>query len=313
MSALHEVAVPRPDVNEVEVLAKATRRRFSAEYKLKILREAETCTEPGAIGALLRREGLYSSNLTTWRAQRERGELAGLTPKKRGPAPKAKNPLAAQGGGAGTGGDPAQGPGGAGRGLGGAPKKSGGAAGDPAPAERREGLMAIITEQKATLGVAPVCQALAVPRATYYRWHQPKPVAPGDPPAGAPRLAAGGTRSRSWPSSTTSGSPTWRRPRCTPRSWTRGSTSARSARCTGCSRSTPQVQERRRQLRHPHYAGPGALGHAAQPALELGHHQAEGPGEVDLLLPLRDPGRLLPLRGRLAGGAARNRPRWPSG
>jgi transposase-like protein len=79
---------------EVEVLAKATRRRFSAEYKLKVLREAEACTEAGAIGALLRREGLYSSNLTTWRGQRERGELLGLTPKKRGPVPKAKNPLA---------------------------------------------------------------------------------------------------------------------------------------------------------------------------------------------------------------------------
>jgi len=94
MSTQHDVAGLRPDVPEVEVLAKATRRRFTAEYKLKILREADTCTEPGAIGALLRREGLYSSNVTTWRAQRERGELAGLTPKKRGPAPKAKNPLA---------------------------------------------------------------------------------------------------------------------------------------------------------------------------------------------------------------------------
>src|SRR5512135_3716812 len=96
MSALDEVAVPRSDANEVEVLAKATRRRFTAEYKLKILREAEACTEPGAIGALLRREGLYSSHLTTWRAQRARGELAGLTPKKRGPAPKPQNPLAAK-------------------------------------------------------------------------------------------------------------------------------------------------------------------------------------------------------------------------
>jgi transposase len=79
---------------EVEVLAKASRRRFTAEYKRKILREADACTAPGALGALLRREGLYSSNLTTWRAQRERGELAGLTPKKRGPAPKPQNPLA---------------------------------------------------------------------------------------------------------------------------------------------------------------------------------------------------------------------------
>ena len=96
MSTSLGVAIPGTMANEVEVLAKATRRRFSAEYKRKILREADACTEPGAIGALLRREGLYSSNLTTWRAQRERGELAGLTPKQRGPAPKPKNPLAAK-------------------------------------------------------------------------------------------------------------------------------------------------------------------------------------------------------------------------
>jgi len=82
--------------SEVEVMAKATRRRFSAEYKLKILREAEACTQPGELGALLRREGLYSSNLTTWRVQRRTGELGGLAPKKRGPVPQVKNPLAAK-------------------------------------------------------------------------------------------------------------------------------------------------------------------------------------------------------------------------
>ena len=71
---------------ETEVVAKATRRRFTAEYKRKILRDAEACRTPGAIGALLRREGLYSSHLTTWRAARDRGELAGPT-KKRGPLP----------------------------------------------------------------------------------------------------------------------------------------------------------------------------------------------------------------------------------
>ena len=96
MSTSPDPAVPGPMANEVEVLAKASRRWFSAEYKLKILREAEACTDPGAIGALLRREGLYSSNLTTWRGQRERGELLGLAPKKRGPAPKVRNPLAAK-------------------------------------------------------------------------------------------------------------------------------------------------------------------------------------------------------------------------
>jgi transposase-like protein len=76
------------------VLAKATRRRFSAAYTLKILRDAEACTQPGELGALLRREGLYASNVTTWRAQRQAGELGGLAPKRRGPAPQAKNPLA---------------------------------------------------------------------------------------------------------------------------------------------------------------------------------------------------------------------------
>lgn len=96
MNTSYGPVVSGPMASEVEVLAKATRRRFSAEYKLKILREADACTQPGDLGALLRREGLYSSNLTTWRAQRERGELLGLTPKRRGPAPKAKNPLAAK-------------------------------------------------------------------------------------------------------------------------------------------------------------------------------------------------------------------------
>ncbi len=61
------------------------------EYKRKILREADACKTPGAVGALLRREGLYSSHLTTWRAAREQGELAGA-PKKRGPARRVVDP-----------------------------------------------------------------------------------------------------------------------------------------------------------------------------------------------------------------------------
>ncbi len=82
--------------SEVEVTAKPTRRRYTAEYKHKILREADTCTRPGEMGALLRREGLYSSNLTVWRKQRERRELEGLSQRKRGPSSKEKNPLAAK-------------------------------------------------------------------------------------------------------------------------------------------------------------------------------------------------------------------------
>jgi transposase-like protein len=68
----------------------ARRRQFSTEYKLRILREADACSEPGQVGALLRREGLYSSLLSAWRRQREQGVLKALRPKKRGrkPAPK---------------------------------------------------------------------------------------------------------------------------------------------------------------------------------------------------------------------------------
>ena len=76
---------------EVEIVAKAMRRRFTVEYKRKILREADSCRTPGAVGALLRREGLYSSHLTTWRAARDRGELAG-PPKKRSPIPQKPDP-----------------------------------------------------------------------------------------------------------------------------------------------------------------------------------------------------------------------------
>ena len=79
-----------------EVAEKKSRRRFSAKYKLRILQEADNCTQPGQLGALLRRQGLYSSNLTTWKKQREKGMLTGLAPKKRGRKNKPKNPLADQ-------------------------------------------------------------------------------------------------------------------------------------------------------------------------------------------------------------------------
>jgi len=72
---------------ETEVVAKAKRRQYTAEYKLRILRELDSSQGVGETGALLRREGLYSSHLTSWRRQRERGELDGLAPQKRGPKP----------------------------------------------------------------------------------------------------------------------------------------------------------------------------------------------------------------------------------
>jgi transposase-like protein len=74
-----EAQLPDP-----EVVPKAKRRQFTAKYKLRILEEADRCTERGQIGELLRREGLYSSHLSKWRQQRARGQLQGLAPKKRG-------------------------------------------------------------------------------------------------------------------------------------------------------------------------------------------------------------------------------------
>jgi transposase len=78
------------------VTSKAKRRFFTAEYKKQILEEADACTQSGQIGALLRREGLYSSHLVEWRRLREQGALAGLAPHPRGPKAKEVNPLAKQ-------------------------------------------------------------------------------------------------------------------------------------------------------------------------------------------------------------------------
>ena len=75
-----------------EVPERAKRRRFTAEYKLRILRQADACKGDGDLGALLRREGLYSSHLTTWRRQRDEIAEAGLKARKRGPKPTAPDP-----------------------------------------------------------------------------------------------------------------------------------------------------------------------------------------------------------------------------
>ncbi len=78
---------PNPEVPD-----RPTRRRFPAAYKLKIVQEADRCDKSGQICALLRREGLYSSQLTAWRKLRDKGALHGLSSKKRGPKPPPRNP-----------------------------------------------------------------------------------------------------------------------------------------------------------------------------------------------------------------------------
>jgi len=84
-------APPAPP--DPEVVAKPARRQFTAQYRLRILEEADRCTEPGEVGRLLRREGLYSSHLTAWRKARRNGVLRGLASNKRGAKPKKRNPL----------------------------------------------------------------------------------------------------------------------------------------------------------------------------------------------------------------------------
>jgi transposase len=83
-----ETSVPDP-----EVVPTAKRRRFTAKEKLRILEEADACIEPGELGALLRREGIYSSYLSRWRRERDRGQLQALSPKRRGPKPPANSEL----------------------------------------------------------------------------------------------------------------------------------------------------------------------------------------------------------------------------
>ena len=80
-------------VPDPEVLDRPKRRTFTAEYKLRILRELDAVTEPGQVGEVLRREGLYSSHIVDWRRKREAGELQGLAARKQGRPKRPHNPL----------------------------------------------------------------------------------------------------------------------------------------------------------------------------------------------------------------------------
>jgi len=97
--SLVDAAAPHPaDIvpPDPEVVARPTRRRFTAADKLRILKLADACTAVGSLGALLRAEGLYASNLTTWHRQRTDGTLSALTPQKRGRKVVAPHPLRAE-------------------------------------------------------------------------------------------------------------------------------------------------------------------------------------------------------------------------
>ena len=207
------------------------RRQFTAEYRLRILEEADRCTQPGEVGRLLRREGLYSSHLTAWRKARRKGSLRELAAKKRGAKPAERNPLdakvralEAQGGSPGARvAHRAHDPGRAG--------KSCRAAGiEP---RTRNALLIAVQPLAAQVGVAPACQALGVSRATFYRRQRSTPghQQPRPTPARAlceaereqildvlagPRASSTVRRRRSWR-------------RCS----TKAITCARSGRCIG--------------------------------------------------------------------------------
>ena len=79
-----------------EVIERPVRRRFTVDYKQRILAEVDAASDTGTIGRILRREGLYSSHLASWRKTRDQSQRAALEPKKRGPKPSPKNPLKAE-------------------------------------------------------------------------------------------------------------------------------------------------------------------------------------------------------------------------
>src|ERR1700691_4251257 len=89
-------AVPARATAAPDLLDRPRRRTFTAQTKLRVLAETDGAADVGGIGAILRREGLYSSTLTDWRRQRDSGALGALTPVKRGPKPAVLNPLTAE-------------------------------------------------------------------------------------------------------------------------------------------------------------------------------------------------------------------------
>ena len=294
-----------------EVPAKAQRRRFTAEYRLRILKRADACKRPGELGALLRREGLYSSHLANWRRQREQGALRDMRGRRRGPTPRPIDPrvkqleaenrrlqrklqraetiIALQ-------------------------KKVAEILGDPpdTPRHRRDRLMRAIEAVTAKGETSALCQSIGVSRASLYRRRRPTPPRP------APRAVAGARWSlpNGEPSAT----------RCTARGLSINRPPKSMRRCLRsrpnlCSPRTmyrvlaeaDEVRERRDQVRHPAYVSTRARrGRGAESGLVLGHHQAEGPGPLSLLLAVCDPPTSSAATSWAGWWRSRRAPTWPS-
>jgi transposase-like protein len=229
----------------MEVVARARRRQFSNADERRIVEAADRCTQPGEIGALMRREGVYSSSLSTWRRQREAADLAALAPQKCGPKAdpdradvlhiaqltreneRLKSRL-----------DKAM--------LGDrSPKKTCCLVGPHARRQRREDVMAAVRELTPALGADAACRAVGLwrgaPARQQARLHRAALVGPRAQRAVRPRPPLALDPHENQVLLDTLNSERFvapRRQRCTPRCWTRDATSARCARCTGCWRST---------------------------------------------------------------------------
>ena len=289
-------ARPTPDP---EVVAKPKRRQFTAEYRLRILEEADRCTQPGEVGRLLRREGLYSSHLTAWRKARRKGSLRELAAKKRGAKPAERNPLDAkvraleaqvarlehelhtahtildvQG-------------------------KSCWAAGiEP---RTRNALLMAVQPLAAQVGVAPACQALGVSRATSLPSSEVNSRAPAAPSNARPGAVWKPSASRSSMCSPARASSTVRRRRSWRRCSTKAITCARSGRCIGSLAADQPVRERRNQREHPQYTKPELVATAPNQTWSWDITKLLGPTKWTYFYPLRRARHLQPLRGRLDG------------
>jgi len=234
---------PRASRPDPEVVAKPKRRTYTAEYKQRILLEAETAAAiPGVVGALLRREGLYSSLLSYWRRERADGIREALTPRKRGPKSK-RNPLE----------DEVQKL----RRQNGrlaedlrkahiiidVQKKSGCAVGESesgaGPRPRGEILMGAVTELASEVGTSAACQTLRMPRASYYR-DRGKTFFRQRPRHGLRRHAhlVRPNRKRSWLACTKNASKIARQPLFMRPCLMKGNISALSGACIDCSAGT---------------------------------------------------------------------------
>ena len=273
---------------------KPKRRRFTVEYKLSLLKKADAYRhQPGKVGALLRREGVYSSTLSQWRRQREEGTLSALKPKRRGRKIQEVNPLAGRVTELEREVQQLQGKLRQAETIIDVQKKTLRArvSSDESPGELKQRMMTAAQELSRKVGVRAACEALEVSPATFYRRRQSSSASkPSSGRASSPRALA--------PKERQTVHDTLNSERFVDQAPTEVYATLLDAGKYLCSVRTmyrileehAELRERRDQLRHPNYEKAGPSGDGTQPGLVLGHHEASRSHEVGVLPPVRDPG-----------------------